>query len=153
MFSMKKDFTKQDFYDMLRPNGDCLEWTGAKTRDGYGLTRIDRTTVYTHRLALELEGINVNKLVLHSCDNPSCCNPAHLRIGTHQDNMNDMHNRNRANKARGERASGAKLTEQDVHDIRHLRNQGLTLAELADRFSVTNVAIHRIVHRKSWTHI
>jgi len=75
-----------------KPNG-CLEWTGAADPDGYGRIYANGKHVLTHRLAWELAngpipaGIHVRHFV---CDNPPCCDPEHLRLGTHAQNMGDM---------------------------------------------------------------
>ena len=99
---MKKGFTKEDFYALLKENDNgCLEWTMHTNNKGYGQTyvknrdiNIDKPygkDVLTHRLSMILENINIDGLsVCHKCDNPLCCNPNHLFVGTHQDNMNDM---------------------------------------------------------------
>jgi hypothetical protein len=71
-------------------------------------------TKYAHRIAWELvngpvpDGLHVR----HKCDNPACVNPAHLEVGTHQDNVNDM-------VARGRHVGFRKLDEWDVKFIRH----------------------------------
>jgi hypothetical protein len=148
---MKKDFTKQDFYDLLEPNGDCLEWTKSTTKAGYGQTFVDGKFTYAHRLALMLEGIDVNGwYVLHSCDNPLCCNTAHLRVGTPQQNSDDMIKRNRH--CYGERGTNI-LSETQVLEIRELFSNGLTQKDIAEMFNTTRQCIWLIVHRKSWTHI
>ena len=147
---MKNGFTKQDFTDMLRRNGECLEWTGGCFTTGYGATRAYGKVWKTHRLALHLEGIDTTgHLVLHSCDNPLCCNPDHLRTGTDQDNMDDMKSRGR--QARGNHNGRAKLTEQDVLYIRAI--SGLTRKEIADRYGVGSTIITYIINRNLWTHI
>lgn len=84
------------------PSG-CLEFHGHR-HSGYGQfgvgSRDDgtRRLVYAHRYAWELAGREVPEgmLVLHKCDNPSCCNVDHLFVGTDQDNLADM-----ARKGRG----------------------------------------------------
>jgi len=140
---MKPRFSKKDFTDMLEPNGDCLEWSGCCHATGYGQTWVNGKPWSTHRLALHLEGIDVSgHLVLHSCDNRLCCNPDHLRLGTHQENMDDMKSRGRQSR---------KLTEQDVLDIRAIT--GMTQQAIADQYGVTHVAINHIINRKSWKHI
>ena len=152
MFSMKKDFTKQDFYNMLRPNGECLEWTGCKDWGDYGLTYINGKMIKTHRLALMLEGIDVtNKHVLHSCHNPSCCNPKHLRPGTHKENMIDRQTAGRY--VRGVKAKKSNLTEQDILDIRYAYNNGTKNGIIAKRYNISTAAVHKIIHRKTWSHI
>jgi hypothetical protein len=80
----------------------CLVFMGCRNSEGYG--RITEgghagRIVYAHRVAWELvhgpipEGL----LVLHTCDNPPCCNPAHLRVGTHLENIQEMYDRKRDN--------------------------------------------------------
>ena len=73
----------------LTPNGECMEWTGTRNEHGYGGLRVDGRLVKAHRFAYELacgpipDGLDV----LHSCDNPPCCNPAHLELTTHLTNQ------------------------------------------------------------------
>lgn len=72
----------------------CWEWTGARGRHGYGTFYLApiRGPVASHRIAYGLANgaIPAGLLVLHRCDNPPCCNPAHLWVGTNNDNMLDM---------------------------------------------------------------
>ena len=102
-------------------SGKCWTWTGHAT-DGYGRMRVSGKMAGAHRLAYELfvgpvpDGMHV----LHSCDNRRCVNPAHLRVGTHADNMNDKRLRGRA---AGERNPKAKLTERDALAIREMRRR------------------------------
>lgn len=92
---------------------DCNNWQGGKTQAGYGQLRHEGRTVYAHRLAYaESNGLDVftmGGVVMHSCDNPSCANPAHLSLGTHAANMED-----KIRKGRG----GRKLTWADVEAMR-----------------------------------
>ncbi len=130
---------------------ECWEWQGYRDRAGYGHvgigSRVDGTkrTVPAHRLAWELthgpipEGIKVRHLV---CDNPPCCNPAHLALGTQAENVADMI-------AKGRKR--AKLTDDEVAKIRQLHATGdYRQAELAEQFGVTHVTIWRIVNGESW---
>jgi len=147
---MKRGFGKKDFYDLLEPNGDCLEWTGCINTYGYGHTKAYGKLWLTHRLALELEGVDTTgHHVLHSCDNPLCCNPNHLRLGTHQDNMADRNSRGR--QARGSTNGFNKLTEQDVLDIRAI--SGMSQQAIADQYGVEQASISMIINRKRWHHI
>ena len=151
---MKKDFTKQDFYNMLRPNGDCLEWTGPVLQNGYGQTNAWGKARKAHRISLMLEGIDVsNGFVLHSCDNKLCCNPAHLRVGTHQDNMNDMKERHRQNSFRGTQCHNASITEQDVIEIRKQYADGVNQRQIARNMNTTPAVVFKVVHRLTWSHI
>jgi hypothetical protein len=82
------------------PSTGCWMWTGAKTRRrgqeyaaiGYPVTRRETRVFRGHRVAWELYrgAVPPGKHVLHRCDVPSCVNPEHLFLGTHQDNMIDM---------------------------------------------------------------
>lgn len=90
----------------LDKSGECWVWTGYTDQKGYGRLRERRGTpwILSHRLAYNIaNGVELPQdvLVLHSCDNPPCCNPAHLRPGTHAENHADMMARGRH--AHGER--------------------------------------------------
>ena len=76
---------------------ECIEWRGTRTRSGYGQKVIKGKRYRTHRLAYEWANGPIPKgmLVLHSCDNPACCNPNHLFLGTQSDNMRDCANKGR----------------------------------------------------------
>ncbi len=81
--------------------GPCWIWTAGASSDGYGRIRItshgDSRCCAAHRVALALSGTNPpdDLQVRHRCDNPPCCNPAHLLLGTQFDNMHDMMERGR----------------------------------------------------------
>ena len=76
------------------PNSGCWLWEGSTTRDGYGLVTIAprKSPHRVHRLAWEQAygPIPEKMSVLHRCDVPACCNPAHLFLGSQQDNVTDM---------------------------------------------------------------
>lgn len=79
------------------PSG-CWEWTAGRNREQYGVFTIGHTgRSLAHRYAWELYrgAIPEGMFVLHNCDNPPCVNPAHLRIGSHEENMRDMVERGR----------------------------------------------------------
>ena len=79
----------------LDKSGECWEWTGSRTPLGYGSMTYYREHLYTHRAAWMVTNgpIPENKHVLHSCDNPPCCNPAHLHLGTPSENMQERDER------------------------------------------------------------
>lgn len=100
---------------------------------------------------------------LHTCDNPICCNPAHLFLGTILDNSLDMmaKRRNRAavcpqtyDRHRGENHGRAKLTNSQVAEIRRLHAARLfTNAALGRKFGVSKIMIGLIVRRIRWSHL
>jgi hypothetical protein len=75
---------------VLMPDG-CLEWTGYRLPKGYGTIRIAGKNVYAHRFAWALAHVPIptGQWVLHHCDNPPCCEPTHLFLGTNADNVAD----------------------------------------------------------------
>lgn len=82
---------------MRMPNG-CLEWTGRRLRGAHGVIRGATQNEYTHRVAWELANgpIPEGVIVCHHCDNPPCCEPTHLFLGTDADNVADMISKGRA---------------------------------------------------------
>lgn len=89
--------------------------------------------------------------VLHLCDNRQCVNPDHLRLGTHEQNMQDMVDKKRVAINAGSKGSNAKLTEADVLAIRADRR--MTEKELAVKYGVQRSAISKILLRTRWKHI
>lgn len=70
----------------------CIEWPYRRNKKGYGQVRSDGKMRLAHRVALEKRlgrKLLRDELVLHSCHNPPCINPAHLRIGTVAENNRD----------------------------------------------------------------
>jgi hypothetical protein len=132
----------------------CWPWRGARNPSGYGVVRKrnPRRQEYAHREAYFLTHMSLpgGAHVLHRCDNPTCCNPAHLRIGTAGDNMCEKVARGRA--SRGENHGSSKLSEQQVEEIRCRYAAGdVTQKELAQEFCVGQMTICRAVLRRSWT--
>jgi hypothetical protein len=81
-------------------------------------------------------------------------NPAHLYLGTHEDNTADMWARGRANHVRGEQSGTAKLTEEDVHRIRELRRTTLlSFRKIGRLFGVSDTTIRYVVSGRKWAHI
>lgn len=129
------------------PDG-CWVWTGSVCSQGYGTIRVtDGKIESTHRLVYELvKGTIPEKMsVLHSCDNPPCCNPAHLRLGTHADNMRDRSERRRG--------WGTKLCNEDVVEIRSLLAAGWPTKAVAARFAVCKASIGYIKTGRTWRHV
>src|SRR5690349_18751122 len=101
-------------------NGNgCLIWTGAKAGKGYGHIRAGAKMAYVHRIALEHRlgrPLGAGLCALHSCDEPLCCNPAHLWEGSNDDNIADRQAKGRS--LTGERNHKSALTESAAREIR-----------------------------------
>lgn len=132
----------------------CWEWTGSRFANGYGQFGSDKTSRMAHRIAYRLAfGEFDNSLyVCHKCDNPPCVRPNHLFLGSGVDNMQDALRKGRHVPARaGDRNPNAKLTAQQVREMRQLFVEGWKQAELIARFSVSSATVWHIVHNKSYT--
>lgn len=138
----------------VREFNECWEWQGAKFPSGYGVFTVNKN-FRAHRLSWEIANnqlIPEGMFVLHYCDNPSCVNFNHLFIGTHQDNMKDMMNKNRQND--GEDRWCAKLIEEEVIDIRIKYASGFyTQKDLAKIYNTTQSNISDIILNKIWKNI
>lgn len=132
------------------PNSGCWLWSGGVDLCGYGRFRNHYTRVRSHRFSYELAKgpIPAGLLVLHSCDNPACCNPDHLFLGTVQDNVNDKVSKGR--QLRGEQQKNAKLTTEQVLAIRRDKR---TEKELGALYGVDDTLIGKIRRRQAWAHL
>lgn len=139
---------------------ECWPWIASKknSRDNYGHFKIrSYETVTASRLAYAIAyGEEPGELcVLHSCDNPSCCNPAHLFLGTVKDNSEDMVRKGRArNGFRKGSSNGAnKLTARAVYAIWRCIRRGQNNTEIGRRFGVHHSTISVIRRGKFWKHV
>ena len=144
----------QDFWSYVDPAPAemCWEWGRSVGGPGYGVCWIDGKCRNAHKVAYELSYGPLLKgtFVRHQCHNRKCCNPAHLTAGTHQDNVDDMVRAGR--NAFGERAGGAKLTEEQVSRIKEMA-QYRTQQATADHFGLNQSQVSRIVNGKRWAHL
>lgn len=143
----------------MRQEG-CWLWSGEHEKNGYGvylrekIRRPDggyiKKRIKAHRLAWELHrgAIPEGMEICHSCDNPSCVNPAHLFIGTHADNMADRDRKLRY--THGEEISWSKLT---IADVAAIRNANIPQVELAAQYGVSFQTISEIKLRKTWKQV
>jgi hypothetical protein len=145
----------EDVWDRINKKGKfilnlcsrCWEWTGCIDTFGYGYFRLNGKGYYIHRFVWELMRgiIPKNLCVLHHCDNPKCCNPNHLFLGTRTDNNKDMI-------SKGRYINGnIKLTQQIVDSIRNLyATNNYTQQELSDKFNIPIRNIQNIIYYKNW---
>jgi len=139
----------------------CWLWLGAKNPKGYGNKRWGNGYDKAHRIAWMYPDYVIpdGMCVLHSCDNPSCCNPKHLFLGTHQDNSDDMYSKGREARGekvsnKGEKSASHKLTNEQIIEIRNRFNTiKISKSYLAKEFGVSVTMICRIIKRKNWVHI
>lgn len=108
--------------------------------------------MYAHRVSYELYTGNIpdGMQVLHKCDNPSCVNPRHLFLGTQLDNIADMHAKGRRNAAHGMDHPKARLTVDNVLEIRAARASGEKLADIATRFGIALVTASHVSIGRKW---
>jgi hypothetical protein len=136
----------------------CWIWTGG-TASGYGRMGIKgREVGSSHRISWQLHfgPIPGGLHVLHRCDNPPCCNPSHLFLGTQADNNYDREAKGRGTtppNAKGTDSPNAKLTEQDVINIRTAASSGEPMRRIARRYLAGRTAVRNVVKRKTWMHV
>lgn len=132
---------------------DCWIWSGQKSSRGYGVINVGGKNTYAHRIAYELSHgvIPDGMYVCHACDRKLCVNPAHLWIGTTDDNMADMVAKGRS--AHGERNGRAKLAKDDVWAIRTRYAAGETQAALAREWGLGRSTVSGIVRHQTWKHV
>lgn len=136
---------------------DCWKWLGSKKKAGYGEFGFRNKKILAHRFSYEYHNncqIKNGIFILHSCDNPECTNPKHLREGTAKENNKDMMLRNRQNNVKGEECHLSKLTEQQVIEIRsRYANEETSNRKLAKDYNVSAFAVSSIINRKTWKYI
>lgn len=133
-------------------NSGCWLWSGSANHQGYGLISVANQMRSTHRFAYEVANgsIPTGMMVCHRCDTPACVKPAHLFLGTAQNNTDDRMAKGRHNPARGERAGFSVLTEDQVRESRLLK---LTPAEMSDRYGIVQSGATRALRGDTWAHI
>ena len=158
----------------------CWEWKGVMDKDSYGRMYLQRKQVRVNRIAFFLgHGINCgNMQVCHTCDNPKCCNPLHLFLGTAKDNRVDCLSKGRQAKGeiagpknpafgirnghytnpektpRGNAHHKAKLKESDIGEIFWLfYEKGFTQTRISKLYKVSQAAISGIVRGVEWWHL
>lgn len=165
------------FTERLAPrDSGCIEWTGYGSRTGgkygykYGMFRVNGRPLYAHRVAYTLAHgpIPPGFVVMHSCDNGLCCNPAHLSVGTKYDNSQDMVRKGRSPRddrhstkrhpetvPKGQRHHWHKLSDADVVDIRRRYDAGEKISAIhqTSYLHVSPPTVERIAHRTTWRHL
>lgn len=142
------------FWKRIDKTETCWNWIGQQDGGGYGIVGWKGKHQRTHRVAwLLMRGeIPHGMLVLHHCDNPRCCNPEHLYLGTQADNMRDMVERKRRKGIGcGEKNGRSKLTQEQASEIRLLYASGqISQQKIANQFGVSQFAVSAIVRNKRY---
>lgn len=146
----------------------CWPWKGSHDHYGYGSLGLSGRTVKAHRLAYVLAGaLDPNALaVCHRCDNPPCCNPAHLFAASQPANVRDMVSKGRGRPGpglraawatgghpRGEQHGMARLSRRAALEIRRRRLAGDGAKALAAEFEVCVAHVYRIARGDNWRHV
>ncbi len=138
---------------MVDSESGCWEWMMCK-RNGYGTVSRPAGRMSTHRLSYStfVGEIPEGECVCHLCDNPGCCNPEHLFLGSQLDNIQDRCRKDRSTK--GGDHPCAKISEDDAADIcREYATGMFTQTELGDKYGIDRSQISRIIKGSRWSHI
>lgn len=137
----------------------CWLWTGPRNHSGYGLLQWDGKTSTAHRVAKRLsrvQRIPEKRFVCHKCDNPPCCNPAHLYIGDARSNARDASRRGRLEAPRRWYAAARSVQLRGVSVYRGhwelrrwvSRQAGLTVPKLARLIGVSRGAVESLLRAR-----
>lgn len=177
--------TEEQFWAKVDRSGGpdaCWPWTANRLAQGYGRFWSDGKSCKSHRAAWEFVNGQIpdGMCICHSCDNPPCCNPAHLWLGTNRDNIADRDRKGRTAKGdrtrsrlypeslprgdehwcrlhperivRGAARRNAVLTDDDVRRIRGLAGV-ISQDKIAARLGVSQATVSQIIRRKTWSHV
>ncbi len=151
---LSRRHTTESFWDLVDQTGGpeaCWPWRGSC--DPYGRISIADRSEDAHVIAYTLVNGPIPEdrpFVCHTCDNPPCCNPAHLYAGTPRDNVMDMYHRSRRVVPGGSAHWNAKFTDDEIRAIRNAREHGRTLADIGRQFDVSYRTVSKIVRRERY---
>ena len=140
--------TLDDIWKRVTNYGDfskCWEWQGGTCR-GYGIVSVGNRSYRVHRLVYRLvKGDPGDSYVCHYCDNPGCCNPDHLWLGTTDDNMKDMVSKGRSSRLYGSMNGSSKLRDEQVLSVFDFRKCGMSHNKIASLLGVSRRLVGRIL--------
>jgi hypothetical protein len=122
----------------------CWHWNGAKSEAGYGMVWLNGKLQRVHRLVLSKKldrSLETREIARHLCNNPPCCNPEHLAVGSTQDNIQDMVDAGR--QSLGEKNGACKLTNTQVEEIKALHGR-MSLRDIGKLYDIHYVHVCRI---------
>lgn len=150
--NQKVESLENRFWKLIdkKEENECWAFLGSKNKDGYGrMSKGNSKLDSAHRISYELHKgiIPEDMVVMHICDNPSCCNPKHLVLGTQNDNIQDMISKGRFVL----RNMSFKLTEEQMNGIRNkYTGKRGEKVKLAKEYNVVITTITNILNNKSW---
>lgn len=154
---MGKRFRALEFMQQaaVSETDECIDWPFAVTRKGYGLiSRRNYGQSIAHRKVWELRNkkpFPAGQQSRHTCNNRKCVNPRHIVPGTNTENQADRIGNGTTN--RGERSGHAKLTEDDVRDIRKRFSAGENQLQIAAKYSISKSNVYMVATRRRWKHL
>lgn len=156
---VKRESLERRFRKKVRDGGPkaCWPWTAKAAHVfGYGYINCGRGNLYSaHRVAYALHhgGVPEGAYVLHSCDNPRCCNPNHLRLGTQADNAEDVKRRGRLKGRTGPVDPKLCARKLNAEKARAIKQSSLSKRDLAKRFGVTEHTVANIRSGRTWRNV
>lgn len=155
--SLRKPNQDEKFWSKVKmlSEDECWEFQGFLNGDGYGMCRINNKMERSHQYAFKSKnGPLIKGLeVLHSCDNRPCCNPRHLSLGTHDQNMKQMAERKRSGAPKGERHHKATITEQQAILILKEFDLSKGYSFYAGLYKTSDDVIKNLILGNTWKHI
>ena len=142
---------KVEFY---KNHYGCWIPNRASNSGGYVQVYLNKKHIMLHRFMYEkyFGKIPPGKIIMHTCDNPRCSNPAHLVCGTHKDNTQDSYQKGRFSV--GEKHPSAKITEEIAREIKEWLAQGIYgIGELSAMMGVSYGIVSHIKYNLSWKHV
>jgi hypothetical protein len=155
MTFLPTDETKRFWSKVDRSAGPeaCWPWLGYRHKNGYGEFRMrNKRRIGAHRFAIGLieAGDCKNAVAMHSCDNPSCCNPKHISLGTQAQNQAEKVQRGRS--LTGARNPMATMSEATALTIKRRRKAGERYADIARDLDLSLGRVHKVVNY-GWKHL
>lgn len=158
--------TSEEIWKRIDKRGpdECWLWVGTVERCRYGRIYIDGRSYYAHRVVYDL--VNPGQItkngptdrngygfVRHTCDNPTCCNPSHLILGTQMDNARDKIERGRQPKTGSLNSPRAKLNREQVLELRELWKNGMAIGRLMQKFGLSRSGVCGVAYRRTYKDI
>lgn len=141
--------TLDDFWRKVSKGSEdqCWLWQAGVNNRGYGQLNMSGELLLAHRVSYSLKYGEIPKglEVCHKCDNPTCCNPNHLFLGTHSDNMVD--------RLRKGRQSNAVLTPEKVKKAKEMKCNGVKNRDIALLLQVSQSTIEKAIYSRTWNRI